>query len=965
MGRLLVGDGVIDLDDGRVVRTGQVVQLTPSERDLLAYLAARAGRDVTREELHQQVWGHATRVVSRAADTAVHRLRHKIEATPDAPRHLITVPGGYRWVPWMPTSAAPTDTVVLLVAEPLTAGDADWLAGCVALARETGVHLVDLAPDRVVLAAADPVVALAAARALPALAPVRMGLARGPADRLVDPVSGRTLYGGPTLDRAVAIARTATPDQVPEAPHDGRIAGPLPPAGMPVRADRFIGRRALLDTLIDAVGAGPTALVGPAGSGKTRLAEELTARLGRPGWIVRLDHADTLEVALGSVAAAIGMPPGEPTVDEIGRALAGRGPGVLILDGAERVWGVSGPLLARCSLDAPDVHVVLTSRERLPLDGGSVHEVDGLFVDDGVALLVDRCPGLQPSAELCALVVAVDGLPLALELVAPRLRIVGVEQLRSRLDRMVDALVVPSTDGRPNLHRALLESWERLAPAERRVLVRATVFAGGFDLSDAEQVLALEEPHAPWFVDLLGSLCDRHLVHLELPDRRFRLLASVRAFARLQAHADPSLMGDAVRRHAQRFAGLVDRVSEFAGLPFGPGVLADLRLAARAALEGGWVATAVGAARATGELALVGGCSSAMALALVEEVGGLEMELSLRYPLEALRVSLSLRTGRVAEAVRIATGAVALAMQLGGAPLAGRAERLLARALRVAGRADASTAALDRAETLLSGSPDPLDLALVRIRRAELLHATGRIEEALQIALSVADTLDEPVLQTNLAGMIGTLELLLGQVPAAVAHLGQAVEGYQRRGDPFRAANIQLALGSSQALAGDVARGTETLRAAVVTLRAAGVSSNLIIAQVHLARFALWSGDVTAATAELATAAPLAERTTDPRIRGIWLSVQAEALALSGRPEGAVRAGAEARALLASDALATAHLAVHQGMARLCADDVPGATTELAAAEAAVERLEVRPGSLLAHEVRRLRRAIARSGATR
>jgi len=67
MGRLLVDDGVVDLDRGEVVRGDAVRRLTAFERELLAYLAARTGRDVPRDELHEQVWGHGRQVMSRAA----------------------------------------------------------------------------------------------------------------------------------------------------------------------------------------------------------------------------------------------------------------------------------------------------------------------------------------------------------------------------------------------------------------------------------------------------------------------------------------------------------------------------------------------------------------------------------------------------------------------------------------------------------------------------------------------------------------------------------------------------------------------------------------------------------------------------------------------------------------------------------------------------------------------------------
>ena len=87
---------MIDLDLGIVLRHGEQQHLTPNERELLVYLAARAGRDVPREELHQRVWGHSARVISRAVTLTVHRLRRKIELQPDKPKYILSQRGiGY------------------------------------------------------------------------------------------------------------------------------------------------------------------------------------------------------------------------------------------------------------------------------------------------------------------------------------------------------------------------------------------------------------------------------------------------------------------------------------------------------------------------------------------------------------------------------------------------------------------------------------------------------------------------------------------------------------------------------------------------------------------------------------------------------------------------------------------------------------------------------------------------------
>ena len=98
-GVLELEDGTVDLRRGEVVRDGVTVALTTRERELLAFLSERADGVVRRDDAHHAVWGMNARVVSRAIDNTVTRLRGKIERDPSAPRHLLTIYGvGYQWV---------------------------------------------------------------------------------------------------------------------------------------------------------------------------------------------------------------------------------------------------------------------------------------------------------------------------------------------------------------------------------------------------------------------------------------------------------------------------------------------------------------------------------------------------------------------------------------------------------------------------------------------------------------------------------------------------------------------------------------------------------------------------------------------------------------------------------------------------------------------------------------------------
>ncbi|HEX4250806.1 MAG TPA: BTAD domain-containing putative transcriptional regulator, partial [Pseudonocardia sp.] len=320
----------------------------------------------------------------------------------------------------------------------------------------------------------------------------------------------------------------------------------------------FIGRRAELALL-----AGPLAqqrlvtLLGPAGVGKTRLALEHLAGVANRAdtWLVRLADIATPEGVTLSVASALGVArlSGDP-VPAIARALAAQ-PALLVLDNCEHLVDAVGELAMALLAGCPRLRILTTSREPLGLDGEHIVAVRPLAVTgandtDGaaVALLVDRVrasrPGWQPSTEELVsarqICVALDGLPLAIELAAARERALGLAGVAAHLRGRFAVLGAPprgSLTAHATLHAAIEWSVDLLGEADRAMLLRLWPFEGGFSWQAAEAVQPPGAVGRP-VLATLASLVDRSVVmaDTDTAPARYRLLETVRSYCR---EADP------------------------------------------------------------------------------------------------------------------------------------------------------------------------------------------------------------------------------------------------------------------------------------------------------------------------------------------------------------------------------------------------------------------------------------------
>jgi predicted ATPase/class 3 adenylate cyclase len=322
---------------------------------------------------------------------------------------------------------------------------------------------------------------------------------------------------------------------------------------LPASVDSFVGRRAELAEVLDALGDSRlVTLTGPGGSGKTRLALEAAAaalRSFRNGvWFVGLAVAGNGERCVPLVATALGVPEptDEPVADALERWLQDREL-LLVLDNCEpiveAVASFAERYLARCA----GVRMLATTREVLGVRGERALSTPPLDVaddlarareSDAVELFMLRAtaaaPGFDADVADVATVVQIcrrlDGLPLAIELAAARLRALSLEQIATRLDDRFRLLRV----GERTLEAVVAWSYDLLTNAERELFARLAVFPADFTLDAAETVASDAVVDEGDILDLLTRLVEKSLVTTVISDDtyRYRLLETLREYAR-------------------------------------------------------------------------------------------------------------------------------------------------------------------------------------------------------------------------------------------------------------------------------------------------------------------------------------------------------------------------------------------------------------------------------------------------
>ncbi len=366
------------------------------------------------------------------------------------------------------------------------------------------------------------------------------------------------------LGRPERIFQLGAPGLQAEFPPLRSLGNPALPNNLPTQLATFIGReRELAEVRTLAETSRLVTLTGAGGCGKTRLSLQMAAELldgsGDGVWLVELAPvADEAEVVSAIAAAlAIAGQPGRPILETLIEALVPQNV-LIVLDNCEHLIGACAKTADAILRSCPRVHVIATSREPLGIGGEVIYRVPSLSLpgpdsdagpaapasSDAVALLVQRAReqgvALPADEETGSLLVSVcrrlDGMPLAIELAAARLRTLSVGDLRDRLDQRFRLLTGGSRiamERQQTLWATVDWSYSLLNTAEQLLLRRLSVFPESFDLAAAEAVCGFGDIEPIDVTGLLGSLADKSLVVTEPAGAavRYRLLETIRQFA--------------------------------------------------------------------------------------------------------------------------------------------------------------------------------------------------------------------------------------------------------------------------------------------------------------------------------------------------------------------------------------------------------------------------------------------------
>ncbi|MFI6902562.1 BTAD domain-containing putative transcriptional regulator [Nonomuraea sp. NPDC050394] len=618
----------------------------------------------------------------------------------------------------------------------------------------------------------------------------------------------------------------------------------------------FVGRERELADLRDLLREHRlVTLVGPGGSGKTRLAAEaVSGPLAERVCFVELAPAAGVgQAVLGALGGAF-TPGGDPVAILSGELL------LLVLDNCEHLVDEAAALADRVLAGAPGVRVLATSREPLGLDGEVSLPLRPLALpaegadlaealdSPAVSLLMDRARAADPHFAATDAVVricrALDGLPLAIELAAARLRALSAEDLAERLEeRLGDRLDLfgAGLRGGQARHRTLRAvvawSWELLSADEQRLAARLSAFPSGASLKAAEQVCGATP-------GLLAALVDKSLVQAD--QGRYRMLETVRAFCAEHLGEDDA---HAVRlAHAEFFADMAVRAEPYLRNHRQAGTMAglaaehdNLHAALRWAIAAGRPATALritaglwlywwqrGLGQEAAQLT-----SAALALPRAEECGA-------HYVMSVLQVA----------------SAAGPRAQL--RPLLERAERL--------------------AERL---GPVP-EYPLIQMVRPYLAVAESDYG-AIVPSLLTATTSSQPWSRGFAHLLLAQVRLGGGnQVNQASGHLSSALTAFRLAGDGWGAAQALLQMAEIAGWRGEHARELALTEEAMALTSVFGDAEDTVFVLALRGSVKARAGDLDGAKADLERADVLARSRKGPEVMAAATYVRAEVARLEG-----------------------------------------------------------------------------------
>lgn len=673
------------------------------------------------------------------------------------------------------------------------------------------------------------------------------------------------------LVQDVALAGSTGTRTVPrpsstEGPVLGNVSGPAVP---------LIGRQLDRDRLRALVDEHPlVTIVGPAGVGKTRLAIEVARATSPPGgaWLVRLEDARTEPDVWQAVAESFHLDAATQALvlDRLGgREL------VLLLDNCEQLVGMLPDLVVRMLRAAPRLHLLATTQLALGMAGEVVYPLDPLSPADSVALFAQRAAAQRRTFTLDGgagdvvegLCRALDGLPLAIELAAARVKVLSVEEIARRLDDRFRLLSDPSSSGPPRrrgLRGALGWSYDLLFPDDQRGLWAIACFTGGAPLAAVEVVMAALGVPPAATLDVVSRLVDRSLASTEVGPFgavRYRLLDSIREFSleRLQEARSTDL---AYAAHAAWYAEAADRARRGVRGPEQPEHVALARaeranieqaltwtgehaaeLGLRIATGFGWTWVVLGAGAAAAAR-LRSAVQAATGIAAAEDRAA---GLLLAGWLEASGGDINLATADLEEASTLVSGELESVVQLH-----------LAFLDTVRGRPEAALAVLSRCQADFHRSGRDWEegaswvlTAWCQVALGEAARATAACAEALRLLRPLRDDWGLGHVEAILGGL-AQVEHRFGD---AIVHLTRAAQAASRLGFAAAAAHHLASLGRAQHQQGELQSAVVTLQNAIEAAEAAGDPRTANLARVRLARIWRELGDRGRARAAVVAAA--------------------------------------------------------------------------------------------------------------
>jgi predicted ATPase/class 3 adenylate cyclase/DNA-binding CsgD family transcriptional regulator len=397
-----------------------------------------------------------------------------------------------------------------------------------------------------------------------------------PADAWLTDLGSYELRGVARPERVVQLCHPDLRNDFPPL----RTASTVVSHNLPLQLTSFVGRHAELDGLREALAANRlVTLTGAGGAGKTRLAVEIAARsapeFGDGVCYVDLAPITDPNVVPVTVARALSLPdqPGRSTLDTVLRFVRDRHM-LVVLDNCEHLLDACAELVVALLGGAPELTLVATSREPIGVPGEATWRVPSLSVaDEAIELFADRARLAQPGfamtddnaatvAEIC---VRLDGMPLAIELAAARVRALSVAEILDSLHdrfRLLTGGARTAVRRQQTLRASVDWSHALLTETERILFRRLAVFLGGFDLKAAQAVTGADGLARYQVLDQLTLLVDKSLVVAEnIRGRtRYRLLETVRQYTleKLGESGEANAVRSRHRDHYTALAALLD-----------------------------------------------------------------------------------------------------------------------------------------------------------------------------------------------------------------------------------------------------------------------------------------------------------------------------------------------------------------------------------------------------------------------